>query len=60
MEIIKSQNKTQALKDLDTLANSKFDMPGDAGFPLNAVYAKPANQKEAGILKITADIFVFY
>jgi actin related protein 2/3 complex subunit 3 len=36
------------LKDLDTLANSKFDIPGDSGFPLNAVYQKPANQKETG------------
>jgi actin related protein 2/3 complex subunit 3 len=44
----KSQNKTQALKDLDTLANSKFDIPGDAGFPLNSVYTKPSSQREAG------------
>jgi len=43
-----SQNKTQALKDLDTLANSRFDIPGDAGFPLNSVYAKPSSQREAG------------
>lgn len=46
----KSQNKTQALKDLDGLANSRFDIPGESGFPLNAVYAKPSNPKEAGKL----------
>ena len=46
--LIKSQNKNQALKDLDTLANSRFDIPGDAGFPLNSVYANPSNSKEAG------------
>jgi actin related protein 2/3 complex subunit 3 len=40
------------LKDLDTLANSKFDIPGDSGFPLNAVYQKPTNQKEVGMLII--------
>ena len=44
----KSQNKTQALKDLDTLANSRYDIPGDQGFPLNSIYANPVNQKEAG------------
>lgn len=27
-----------------SLAISKFDLPGDAGFPLNAVYAKPSPQ----------------
>jgi actin related protein 2/3 complex subunit 3 len=35
---------------LDTLANSRFDIPGDQGFPLNAVYAKPTNPNEAGNL----------
>lgn len=32
---------------MDTLANSKFDIPGEPGFPLNAVYAKPSSPKEA-------------
>ena len=49
--LLKSQTKTQALKDLDALANSKFDIPGEAGFPLNSVYAKPANPKEADDLR---------
>lgn len=30
------------------LAISKFDIPGDAGFPLNSVYAKPSNPTENG------------
>ncbi len=45
--LLKSQNKNQALKDLDTLANSRFDIPGDAGFPLNSVYMRPATPKDA-------------
>lgn len=45
--MLKSQNKTQATKDLDTLANNRFDIPGDAGFPMNEFFAKPSNPKEA-------------
>ena len=44
----KSQNKNQALKDLDSLANSRFDIPGDNGFPLNSVYMRPSSPKDAG------------
>lgn len=45
-----SQNKNQALKDLDSLANARFDLPGDHGFPLNSVYNKPQTPKEGGNL----------
>ena len=31
-----------------SLAISMFDIPGDPGFPLNSVYAKPNNADEAG------------
>ena len=31
-----------------SLAISKFDIPGDAGFPLNAVYAKPTTPSDSG------------
>lgn len=31
------------------LAISKFDIPGEPGFPLNSVYAKPSSPQEAGI-----------
>ncbi len=37
---------------MDTLANSRFDIPGDSGFPLNAVYANPSNPKEAGLKSV--------
>jgi actin related protein 2/3 complex subunit 3 len=36
---------------LDALANSRFDIPGEPGFPLNAVYAKPSNPREADDLR---------
>lgn len=32
-----------------SLAISKFDIPGDAGFPLNSVYAKPNTPADSGI-----------
>lgn len=31
-----------------SLAISKFDIPGDAGFPLNSVYARPSSPADAG------------
>lgn len=31
-----------------SLAISKFDIPGDAGFPLNSVYAKPSSPTDSG------------
>lgn len=34
-----------------TLAISKFDIPGEPGFPLNSVYGRPANQQEADLLR---------
>lgn len=36
------------MNEMFSLAISKFDIPGDAGFPLNSVYAKPNNAGEAG------------
>lgn len=32
-----------------SLAISKFDIPGDPGFPLNAVYAKPVSPADCGL-----------
>lgn len=40
--------KQQAMNEMYSLAISRFDIPGDPGFPLNSVYAKPANSSEAG------------
>jgi actin related protein 2/3 complex subunit 3 len=41
-----SQN--EALKQLSTTAVDQFNLPGDAGFPLNNLYQAPANRMEAG------------
>lgn len=41
-----SQN--EAVKQLSTTAVDQFHLPGDAGFPLNNLYAAPANRMEAG------------
>ena len=44
----KCANKNAALNEMYTLAISRFDIPGEAGFPLNAVYGKPKDDAEAG------------
>lgn len=44
----KCSNKNQAQQELYSLAIARFDIPGDAGFPLNSVYAKPSTPNEAG------------
>lgn len=44
----KCPNKQQATNEMYSLAISRFDIPGDAGFPLNSVYGKPASSSEAG------------
>lgn len=44
----KCANKAQAQQDLYSLAIARFDIPGDAGFPLNSVYPKPSSPNEAG------------
>ncbi|XP_037078486.1 actin-related protein 2/3 complex subunit 3-like [Pollicipes pollicipes] len=43
----KCANKNAAQQEMYTLAISRFDIPGDAGFPLNAVYGKPKDDAEA-------------
>lgn len=48
--------KNQATNEMYSLAISRFDIPGDPGFPLNTVYAKPQSQQEAG----NALFLVFY
>lgn len=44
----KCATQNQALTEMYSLAISKFDIPGDPGFPLNSVYAKPNSPAEAG------------
>ena len=34
-----------------SLAIARFDIPGEAGFPLNGVYAKPSTPEQADILR---------
>lgn len=45
-------NKSQAQQEMYSLAIAKFDIPGDAGFPLNAVYAKPQTPQDAGKIEM--------
>lgn len=44
----KCSNKNQGQQEMYMLAISKFDIPGEYGFPLNSVYAKPSNSQEGG------------
>ncbi|XP_073990143.1 actin-related protein 2/3 complex, subunit 3A [Rhodnius prolixus] len=44
-------SKNDGLKEMYTLAISKFDIPGEPGFPLNSVYAKPATSSEADLMR---------
>lgn len=44
----KCSNKNQGLQEMYALAISKFDIPGEPNFPLNSVYARPANANDAG------------
>ncbi|KAF5282673.1 hypothetical protein FQA39_LY17533 [Lamprigera yunnana] len=41
-------NKNQAQNEMYSLAISRFDIPGDPGFPLNSVYSKPNSQQDSG------------
>lgn len=49
----KCATQAQATNEMYSLAISKFDIPGDPGFPLNSVYAKPNNPAEAGNFTLT-------
>lgn len=51
----KCANKAQAQQDLYSLAISRFDIPGDAGFPLNSVYPKPSSPNEAGTYQMRSE-----
>lgn len=41
-------SQAEAIRQLSTTAVDQFHLPGDAGFPLNNLYAAPANRMEAG------------
>ncbi|ELT90587.1 hypothetical protein CAPTEDRAFT_171381 [Capitella teleta] len=40
------QSKNAGLKEMNTLALARFYLPGEAQFPLNGMYARPANRQE--------------
>uniref|UniRef100_U5EMZ1 Actin-related protein 2/3 complex subunit 3 n=1 Tax=Corethrella appendiculata TaxID=1370023 RepID=U5EMZ1_9DIPT len=44
-------NKNQGLQEMYTLAISKFDIPGEANFPLNSVYARPQTTAEGDLMR---------
>lgn len=52
-----SQN--EAIKQLSTTAVDQFNLPGDAGFPLNNLYQPPTNRMEAGEFFFTYSNFCF-
>jgi len=39
-------SKNQGLKEMHSLAIARFELPGEAGFPLNAMYVRPADTRE--------------
>ena len=43
-----SQNQQEAGKALNALALENFNIPGEPGFPLNPLFAPPANRNDAG------------
>ncbi|XP_076435156.1 actin-related protein 2/3 complex subunit 3-A-like [Babylonia areolata] len=42
----KCSSRNQGEKEMYTLGISNFPIPGESGFPLNAMYSKPANRAE--------------
>lgn len=47
----KCQSKGQGLKEMHTLAISRFFIPGESNFPLNALYTKPASRQEEDTMR---------
>lgn len=47
----KATKKSSALSDLHSLSIAKFDIPGDANFPLSNVYTRPTSNEEADLLR---------
>ncbi|XP_064620121.1 actin-related protein 2/3 complex subunit 3-like isoform X2 [Lineus longissimus] len=42
----KCNNRNDGNKEMYSLAISRFALPGEAGFPLNALYGRPADRNE--------------
>ncbi|KAI8578967.1 hypothetical protein K450DRAFT_244352 [Umbelopsis ramanniana AG] len=51
-KLAKSPSQGDAVKQLSTLAVTNFAIPGDATFPLNAMYSHPPDRGQADQLRI--------
>ncbi|GAB1290142.1 Actin-related protein 2/3 complex subunit 3 [Apodemus speciosus] len=47
----KCNSKSQGEKEMYTLGITNFPIPGEPGFPLNAIYAKPASKQEDEMMR---------
>jgi len=45
------QSKNNGLKEMHTIAISRFYIPGESQFPLNAMYARPSNRQEEDTMR---------
>lgn len=46
---IQCSSRSQGEKEMYRLGITNFPIPGEPGFPLNAMYAKPTNKQEEGV-----------
>ena len=51
MNILQCKDKNSGLKEMYTLGLKNFPIPGEQAFPLNALYAKPSNRNEEGMIQ---------
>lgn len=45
---LQCSSRSQGEKEMYTLGITNFPIPGEPGFPLNAMYLKPTNKQEEG------------
>uniref|UniRef100_A0A2I3H4F9 Actin-related protein 2/3 complex subunit 3 n=1 Tax=Nomascus leucogenys TaxID=61853 RepID=A0A2I3H4F9_NOMLE len=50
-ELQKCNSKSQGKKEMYTLGITNSPIPGEPGFPLNAIYPKPANKQEDEVMR---------
>uniref|UniRef100_A0A8C4Q2V2 Actin-related protein 2/3 complex subunit 3 n=1 Tax=Eptatretus burgeri TaxID=7764 RepID=A0A8C4Q2V2_EPTBU len=48
---IKCTSKSMGEKEMYTLGITNFPIPGEGGFPLNALYARPTNRQEEEMMR---------
>ncbi|RHZ82247.1 hypothetical protein Glove_110g113 [Diversispora epigaea] len=49
--LVKNPSQKEAMKNLNTKALDNFALPGEPGFPLNALYSAPSNRSDADLLR---------